>query len=97
MTGFATGIICDVGNRTIGVGGVIDVLPGVPNREGNMSLLYHSNKKADLKRTDYTDRTDYGFILALVCMALALVVASVIFTPAPVGAGITSEITSVSP
>jgi hypothetical protein len=62
--------------------------------EGIMSLLYHTNEKADLKRTDYTD---YGFILALFCMALALVVASVIFTPAPVGTGITSEITSVGP
>ena len=40
---------------------------------------------------------EYGFILALVCMALALVVASAIFTPAPVGAGVTSEITSVGP
>ena len=62
-----------------------------------MSLLYHSNEKADLKRPDYTDRTDYSFILALFCMVLALVVASAIFTPASVGAGITSEITSVGP
>ena len=56
-----------------------------------MSLLHHTYQKADLQ-----DR-DYGFILALVCMVLALVVASAIFTPAPVGAGITSEITSVGP
>ena len=34
-----------------------------------MSLLYHTYQKADLQ-----DR-DYGFILALVCMALAIVVA----------------------
>jgi hypothetical protein len=36
-----------------------------------------------------------GFILALVCMALAIVVASAIFAPAPVGSGINfSEITT---
>jgi hypothetical protein len=40
---------------------------------------------------------NYGFILALIGMALALVVASVVFTPAPVGTGINSEITSVGP
>jgi hypothetical protein len=56
-----------------------------------MSLLYQTSEKADLKRPDY------GFILTLVCLALALVVASVVFTPAPVGTGITSEITSVGP
>jgi len=54
-----------------------------------MSLLYHTYQKADLQ-----DR-DYGFILALVCMALAIVVASTIFAPAPVGSGINfSEITT---
>jgi hypothetical protein len=56
-----------------------------------MSLLYHTQGRGDLKHRDY------GFILALVCMALALVVASAIFAPTPVGAGITSEITSVGP
>jgi hypothetical protein len=40
-------------------------------------------------------RPEYSFVLVLVCMALALVVASAIFTPAPVGTGI--EITSVGP
>jgi len=29
-------------------------------------------------------KSDYGFILALICVALALVVASVMFTPASV-------------
>ena len=33
---------------------------------------------------------EYGFILALVCLALGLVVASVIFAPEAVGAGINS-------
>jgi hypothetical protein len=46
-------------------------------------------QKADLQYRDY------GFILALVCMALAIVVASAIFAPAPVGSGINfSEITT---
>ena len=54
-----------------------------------MSLLYHTYQKADLQ-----DR-DYGFVLALVCMALAMVVASAIFVPAPAGTGINfSEITT---
>jgi len=60
-----------------------------------MSLLYHS-EKAYLRHTDYTDRTDYGFIFALFCMVLALLIAGAIFTPARVGAGIISEITTVS-
>jgi hypothetical protein len=60
----------------------------VPNQEGFMSLHYTYQK------ADRQDR-DYGFILALVCMALAIVVASAIFAPAPVGSGINfSEITT---
>jgi hypothetical protein len=58
-----------------------------------MSLLSHTHERTDLKHRN----RDYGFILALVCMALGLVVASAIFAPVPVGAGITSEITSVGP
>ena len=54
-----------------------------------MSVLYHTHERTDLKQRDY------GFVLALVCMALAVVVASAIFTPAPVGSGINfSEITT---
>ena len=64
-------------------------LPSVPNQEGIMSLLYHTDQKTDLQ-----DR-DYGLILALVCLALALAVASAIFKPASVGSGIISEITTV--
>jgi hypothetical protein len=56
-----------------------------------MSLLYHTQERADLKHRDY------GIILTLICMALALVVASVVFGPAPVGTGINNEITSVGP
>jgi hypothetical protein len=60
-----------------------------------MSLLLKTdvyqtrNEKADGKHPEYS------FVLVLVCMALALIVASAIFTPAPVGTGI--EITSVGP
>ena len=79
-------------------------MPGVPNQEGIMSSLFHAHQKTDLKRTDYTDFYDdkakrdfIRFILILFCMVLVLVVASVIFTPAPVGSGITSEITTVGP
>ena len=56
-----------------------------------MSLLYPTQERADLKQRDHS------FILTLVSMALAVVVARTIFAPAPVGAGITSEITSVGP
>ncbi|HEY6373059.1 MAG TPA: hypothetical protein VIX37_20950 [Candidatus Sulfotelmatobacter sp.] len=58
-----------------------------------MSLLHQtdvyqgSNEKADRKHSGY------GFVLALVCV----VVASVMFTPAPVGSGIGDEILFVGP
>jgi hypothetical protein len=54
-----------------------------------MSLLSHTDQKTDLR-----DR-DYGLLLALACLALALVVASTIFTPATVSSGIIREITTV--
>ena len=60
-----------------------------------MSLVGRINQRTDLKQRDYGFLRDYGFILALIGMALALVVASVVFTPAPVGTGI--EITAVGP
>jgi len=56
-----------------------------------MSSLYHTYERADLKHRDY------GFILVLACMVLALVVASVIFTPAPIGGGISDQISLVGP
>jgi hypothetical protein len=39
----------------------------------------------------------YSFILVLVCMVLALVLASVVFTPVPIGGGINSEISLGGP
>ena len=54
--------------------------------------LYDTTKsKAALKHHDY------GFVLALICLALALVIASAIFTPAPVGTGINDQIWFVGP
>jgi len=57
-----------------------------------MSLLHQtdiyqgSNEKADRKHSGY------GFVLALICVALALVLVSVMFTPAAIGSGIGDEI-----
>ena len=55
--------------------------------------------KADLYEGSISDtdrkHRDYDFILALVCMVLALVVASAIFTPAPVGAGMDQQTSAV--
>ena len=56
-----------------------------------MSLFYPTQERADLKQRDYS------FILALICLALALLIASAIFTPAAIGSGITSELTTVGP
>ena len=46
---------------------------------------------------DAEGKPEYGFILALVCLALSLVVASLIFTPEAVGAGMNSESWFVGP
>jgi hypothetical protein len=39
----------------------------------------------------------YGFVLTLVCVVLALVLASAIFTPASIGSGIDNEASLVGP
>ena len=53
--------------------------------------LYETTKqRADRKHGDY------GFILALVCMALALVVASAIFA-VPIGSEISNQMLLVGP
>jgi hypothetical protein len=62
-----------------------------------MSLVHSANQTTDLKQRGHGFIRNYGFILALICMALALVVASAIFKPMPVGSGITSELTTVGP
>jgi hypothetical protein len=55
--------------------------------------LSHQNVYETPKAQSDRKRPEYSFVLVLVCMALALLVASAIFRPAPVGTGI--EITSV--
>jgi hypothetical protein len=56
-----------------------------------MDVYQTRNERADRKHPEY------GFVLALVCMVLALVVVSAPFTPAPVGSGIRDEILLVGP
>jgi len=57
-----------------------------------LAFVYQgSNEKADHQHSGY------GFILALICVALALVLANVMFTPAPVGSGIGDGILIVGP
>ena len=57
----------------------------------NTDVYQGTNNEADRKYPDY------GFVLALVCMVLALVVASAISAPAPLGSGVSDEILFVGP
>jgi hypothetical protein len=70
-----------VGEQKINASGLLE-------QELVMSLVYRTNQTTNFKQRDY------GFILVIICMALALLVASAIFTPAPIGSGIASEITT---
>ncbi len=62
-----------------------------------MSLLHSTSIYQSTNKTAYRERSDYGFVIALICMAFALVVAGAIFTPVTVGSGINSEISLVGP
>ncbi len=62
-----------------------------------MSLLDKIDIHQSPKKTADRKHPEYGFVLALVCMVLALVVASVIFAHAPVGSGIRDNISIVGP
>jgi hypothetical protein len=42
-------------------------------------------------------RRGYGFILALLCMAVTLALASAILTPVSIGSGVSSDISIVGP
>ena len=80
--------------ETIGVRKVSVAMPDTPNQEGIMSSLHlHDTTKSRAALKHH----DYGFVLALICLALALVIASAIFTPAPVGTGINDQIWFVGP
>ena len=58
-----------------------------------MSLLHQTDVYQGLNERADRKYFGYGFVLALICVALALVVASVMFTPAFVG----GEIALVGP
>jgi hypothetical protein len=60
--------------------------------------LSHSAQVVESQRED-ADRNHrgYGFVLALVCVVLALVLASAIFTPVSIGSGIDNETSLVGP
>lgn len=57
----------------------------------NTDVYQVTNNEADRKHSEY------GFVLVLICMALALVVASAVFNPAPVGSGIRDDMSIVGP
>jgi hypothetical protein len=57
-----------------------------------MSLAYRTDQRADTKHRNYGFIRDYGFILALVCLALALVVVGAIFTPPPVASELSTSV-----
>ena len=61
-----------------------------------MSLLQRTDVYRDLRNADCKHHR-YGLILVLVCLALALVVASAILAPTPVGSGINGESWFVGP
>ena len=50
-----------------------------------MSLLQKTDVYQVSEAKGARKHSDYGFILVLICVALALVVASIVFTPALVG------------
>jgi len=50
-----------------------------------MSLLQKTDVYQGSEEKTARKHSDYGFVLALICVALALVLASILFAPAPVG------------
>jgi hypothetical protein len=52
-----------------------------------------------VRQKEHADRNHrgYGFVLALVCTALALALASAIFAPVSIGSGISNETVLVGP
>ena len=57
-----------------------------------MSLLHQTVYQSSNEKS-----ASYGFILALVCVVLALVLAGVMFTPVAIGSGIGDEVLFVGP
>jgi hypothetical protein len=59
-------------------------------QEGTMAIPVNTIGETGAPHDAVRKHPDYGFILALVCLALGLVVASVIFAPEAVGSGMNS-------
>jgi len=62
-----------------------------------MSLFHKTDVYQGPNETAERKRRDYSFVLALLCVALALAVPSVVFTPAEIGSGINGETSLVGP
>jgi hypothetical protein len=63
-----------------------------------MSLVHDTSAYHSPKVTVDRKHPEFGVVLALLCVAaLALVAASAMIAPAPIGSGITSEIFLVGP
>jgi hypothetical protein len=69
----------------------------IQSRRRSMSLSHKTDFYETPLQNANRKRSDFGFVLALVCIALVLVLASAIFTPVSVGNGISSEISLVGP
>jgi hypothetical protein len=62
-----------------------------------MSLSHSTGVFERQNKDAYRKHRGYEFVLALVCVVLALVLASAIFTPVSIGSGIDNEISQVGP
>jgi hypothetical protein len=65
-------------------------------QEKAMSFLQQTNVYRNVQKADLKHH-GYGFILALICLVLAILAASVIFAPTPVDSGISFESWFVGP
>jgi hypothetical protein len=62
-----------------------------------MSLSHSAEVLESLRQDADRNHRGYGFVLALVCTVLALVLASAIFTPVSIGSKVDNEISLVGP
>jgi hypothetical protein len=62
-----------------------------------MSLSHGTEVFERPKEDADRNRREYGLVLTLVCVVLALVLASAIFTPVSIGSGIDNEASLVGP
>jgi hypothetical protein len=66
-------------------------------QEAMMSFVHNTDVYQGTNSEADHMHAEYGFVFVLICMALALVVASAIFTPPPVGSGIRDDMLIVGP